>query len=141
MLEKLKGKKMKKRMKKLSLLALGLMLAVVSVFAQDSPEKKFAFNSKKVTLSNFYVEVAPKTNFAKLNGQMANIGMVTGGFILNDKFSIAFFSATSPKVNLLAVPPSGSQEYSDWVEAGVELDKISSSTEFVHVNSGIPACV
>jgi len=45
--------------------------------------------------------------------------VVSGGFILNDKFSIAFFSANSPKVNLLAIPPRSSGEYSDWVEAGL----------------------
>ena len=110
------------------------MMAGAVVFAQEAPEKKAVFNSEKVKLSNFYFEIAPSTNFAKLNGQMANITVISGGFILNDKFSISFFSANSPKVNLLAVPPSGSAEYSDWVEAGVELDKISSSTEFVHVN-------
>ena len=60
--------------------------------------------------------------------------MISGGFILNEKFAIAYFSATSPKVNLIAVPPSGSEEYSDWLEAGVELNKISTSTEFVYVN-------
>ena len=125
---------MKKMVRVLSSIALGLILAVSGLNGQVSQEKKVAFNSDKVTLSNFYLEVAPSTNFAQLNGQLANIGVVSGGFILNDKFSIAFFSANSPKVNLLAVPPRGSQEYDDWVEAGVELDKLSSSTEFVHVN-------
>jgi hypothetical protein len=123
------------RKKKLStVIVLGLLFTGAAVLAQETPEKKYAFNSEKVNLSNFYLEVAPSTNFGQLNGQLANIGVVYGGFILNDKFSIAFFSANSPKVNLLAVPPRGSAEYSDWVEAGVELDKISSSTEFVHVN-------
>lgn len=42
--------------------------------------------------------------------------------------------ATSPKINLIAVPEYGSQEYSDWIDAGVELDKVSASTEFLFVN-------
>ena len=51
-----------------------------------------------------------------LNDQIATIGMISGGFILNEKFAIAFFSATSPKVNLMAIPPGGSEEYADWLE-------------------------
>jgi hypothetical protein len=125
---------MKKKTQSLMLIVLGLMLAMSTVFAQHSPEKKYAFNSEKVRLSNFFVEITPGTNFASLNDQFASISVLSGGFILNDKFSVSFFSANSPKVNLLAVPPRGSEEYSDWVEAGVELDKLSSSTEFVHVN-------
>ena len=116
------------------LIVLGLILGGATVFAQESREKKFAFNSDKVKLSTFYVEIAPSTNFAKLNDQLANIGVFSAGFILNDKFSVSFFSANSPKVNLLGVPEPGSQEYNDWMEAGVELDQLSSSTEFVYVD-------
>lgn len=125
---------MRKKLQNTTLIVFSLMLGAASVFAQESPEKKFAFNSEKVKLSTFYVEIAPSTNFAMLNGQLANIGVISAGFILNDKFSVSFFSANSPKVNLLAVPAPGSQEYDDWVEAGVELDKLSSSTEFVYVD-------
>ena len=125
---------MKKKRQSITLIVFSLMLGTASVFAQETPEKKFAFNSEKVKLSNFFVEIAPSTTFAKLNGQLANIGVVSAGFILNDKFSVSFFSTSSPKVNLLAVPEYGSQEYDDWVEAGVELDNLSSSTEFVYVD-------
>ena len=97
--------KLKKMLKKLSPSTLGLMLAFTGVFGQDSPEKKFAFNSEKVKLSTFYAEIAPSTNFAQLNDQLANIAVFSGGFILNDKFSVSFFMANSPKLNLLAVPP------------------------------------
>lgn len=125
---------MRKKKMSVTLIALSLMIIGAAVMAQESPEKKFAFNSEKVKLSTFYVEIAPSTNFAMLNDQLANISVFSAGFILNDKFSVSFFSANSPKVNLLAVPASGSQEYDDWVEAGVELDKLSSSTEFVYVD-------
>ncbi len=125
---------MKKFLQGVTPLMLCLILITATVSAQESREKKYAFNSDKVKLSNFYLEIAPNTNFAQLNGQLANIGVISGGFILNDKFSVSFFSANSPKINLLAVPEFGSDEYFEWIEAGVELDKISSSTEFVHVN-------
>jgi hypothetical protein len=125
---------MRKKLQSVTLVVVVLMLSVDTVIAQDSKEKKYAFNSEKVKLSNFYVEVAPGTNFAELNNQIASISVFSAGLILNDKFSVSFFSANSPKVNLLAVPRQGSQEYSDWVDAGVELEKLSSSTEFVYVN-------
>jgi len=124
----------RKKRQSIALIVLSLMLSSASVSAQESREKKFAFNSEKVKLSTFFVEITPGTNFASLNGQMANIGVFSAGFILNEKFSVSFFSASSPKVNLLAVPAEGSQEYDDWMEAGVELDKLSSSTEFVYVD-------
>ena len=125
---------MRKKKLSITLIALSLMVTGASVLAQKSPEKKFALNSEKVKLSTFYVEIAPSTNFAQLNDQLANIAVFSGGFILNDKFSVSFFMANSPKLNLLAVPPQGSGEYDEWVEAGVELDNLSSSTEFVYVN-------
>ncbi|MDX2430476.1 MAG: hypothetical protein QNK35_06055, partial [Bacteroides sp.] len=87
---------MRKKKMSVTLIALSLMIIGAVVMAQESPEKKFAFNSEKVKLSTFYVEIAPSTNFAMLNGQMANIGVFSGGFILNDKFSVSFFSASSP---------------------------------------------
>jgi hypothetical protein len=125
---------MKKRLNVIRFMVLGLMLGGAAVFAQDIPEKKFAFDSKKVKLSNFFIEVAPGTNFAELNNQIASISVLSAGFILNEKFSVSFFMANSPKVNLLAVPAQGSEEYTEWVEAGVELDNLSSTTEFVYVN-------
>jgi len=125
---------MKKKMHGISLMILGLMLGGAAVFAQNIPEKKFAFDSEKVKLSNFFLEVAPGTNFAELNDQLASMAVLSAGFILNDKYSISFFMANSPKVNLLAIPPQGSEEYTEWVDAGVELDNLSSTTEFVYVN-------
>jgi hypothetical protein len=116
------------------IISICLILGNSVAYSQDYTEKKTAFNSERVKLSNFYLEIAPRTNIAKLNEQRANIGVISAGFILNEKFAISYFTASSPKVNLLAVPPSNSAEYENWVEAGVELDKISASTEFVHVN-------
>jgi len=116
------------------IIVLSFLLTGAAAVAQESPEKRYAFNSEKVKLSNFYVEIAPGTNFAKLNGQSANVSMLSAGFILNDKFSVSFFTANSPKINLLAVPPFGSEEYFQWIEAGVELDKLLFDTEFVFVN-------
>ena len=90
-------------------LVFGLLAVCMSMFSQENPEKKVLFRSEKLTLSNFFVQIAPGTNFSQLNGQMANVGILSGGFILNDKFAISFFSANSPKLNLIRVPEPGSE--------------------------------
>ena len=41
---------------------------------------------------------------------------LSGGFILNNKFYLAFFSTGSPKINTVSIPEPGTQEYDDWVE-------------------------
>jgi len=125
---------MKMKLQGIMFMVLGLIFCEAVVFAQDITEKKFAFDSEKVKLSNFFLEVAPGTNFAELNDQLTSIAVLSAGFILNDKYSISFFMANSPKVNLLAVPTQGSEEYAEWVDAGVELENLSSTTEFVYVN-------
>jgi len=125
---------MKSKKQKVSALLLSLIFVSASLFSQENPDKKFLFNSDKLTLSTFFVEIAPGTSFSKLNDQMATISVFSAGFILNDRFSISFFSANSPKINLIGVPEFFSEEYFDWVEAGVELEKLPSSTELVFVN-------
>jgi hypothetical protein len=39
----------------------------------------------------------------------------------------------SPKINTVAIPEPFSDKWFDWVEAGVELDKVSSDAEFLYV--------
>jgi hypothetical protein len=101
---------MMKKLNRTIIVFITLLLGMSMAYSQEYTEKRTAFNSAKVKLSNFYLEIAPRTNFARLNDQRANIGVISGGFILNDKFSISYFTASSPKVNLLAVPPVGSTE-------------------------------
>ena len=88
---------MRKKKMSVTLIALILMIIGAAVMAQESPEKKFAFNSEKVKLSTFYLEIAPSTNFAMLNDQLANISVFSAGFILNDKFSVSFLVLIRPK--------------------------------------------
>lgn len=102
--------------------------------AQETHEKNFLFRSEKLQLSTFFVELSPQTEFSKLNGQTVNIGVFSAGFILNDKFALSFYMASSPKVNLIPVPIYPSEEYDAWIEAGVELEKLPSSQELVYVD-------
>lgn len=116
------------------LIAVVFLNSTIICNAQDEPEKKFIFRSNKVQLSTFFVTISPMTDFAKLNGEMVNVGVFSGGFILNDKFSISFFSSTAPKVNRMPIPEFGSDKYDEWVEAGVKLYKLPSSQELVYVD-------
>jgi hypothetical protein len=125
---------MNRTLTRIAVIIIAALLTGTTLAAQELSDKSFLFRSDKVQLSTFFMEINPGTSFSSLNGQSASMSVLSAGFILNDKFSISFFSATSPKINLIPIPATGSQEYDDWVEAGVELDKLSSSTELVHVN-------
>jgi hypothetical protein len=125
---------MNRTLTRIAVIIIAALLTGTTLLAQELSDNSFLFRSDKVQLSTFFVEINPGTSFSSLNGQSASMSVLSAGFILNDKFSISFFSAASPKINLIRIPATGSQEYDDWVEAGVELDKLSSSTELVHVN-------
>lgn len=122
---------------KRSLLLLSLIILCIvpniSVSAQETSENKFLFNSEKLQLSTFYLEVSPVSS-STLNKQKVSTFTLSAGFILNNKFSVSFFSAAAPKINLIAVPEAGSDEYLDWLAAGVELGRVSSNTEFLFVD-------
>lgn len=119
-----------------SLIALFSAVGIISgtAIAQGISENNFLFRSDKVQLQTFFAEITPQTHFTKLNKQKVNVGILKFGFILNEKFAVSFFMSTSPKVNLIAVPEYGSEEYIDWLDAGVELYNVSSSTEFLYVD-------
>ena len=51
---------MKRDLLNIIILVISLMLGATSTFAQDYVEKKTAFNSERIKLSNFYLEIAPK---------------------------------------------------------------------------------
>lgn len=120
-------------MKKL-ILILFASFALASVSqAQDTPDNKFLFRSEKLQLSTFFVEVAPVSS-SNLNGQSVSVLSLSAGFILNKKFTVSFFSSFSPKLNLIEVPEEGSEAYNNWLEAGVELDKLSAESEFLLVD-------
>lgn len=121
----------------LRLLVLAIFLILVKsvhTSAQETSEKKFLFRSNKVQLSTFFATVSPMTDFAKISDQYVNVGVFSGGFILNDRFSVSFFMSTAPKIKRIPVPEFGSEKYFDWIEAGVKLYELPSSQELVYVD-------
>ena len=112
-----------------------LMLIILftgSLFAQDT-DGNYLFRDSKVKLSTFYVELNPSTSFSSLNGQMVNITELAAGFILNNKFYFSYFMTGSPKINTVAIPEPFSDEWFDWIDAGVELENVSSDAELLFV--------
>jgi len=111
-----------------------LMLVVVnnlSSLSQDS-DGTYLLRDSKVKLTTFYAEISPSTSFAILNSQVVNITEMTGGLILNNKFYFGFFTTGSSKVNTVPIPEPFSDEWIKWLDAGVDLDKISSNAEFLY---------
>ena len=111
-----------------------IMVSMISFpsFSQDT-DGEYLFRDSKVKLTTFYVELNPSTSFSFLNDQMANITELSAGFILNNKFYFSFFMTGSPKINTVVLPEPFSDQWYDWVEAGVELEKVSSDAEFLYV--------
>ena len=107
-----------------------MMVAMISMqsFSQES-DGQFLLKDSKVTLSSFYAEINPSTSFAILNGQMVNIMELTGGLILNNRFYFSYFMTGSSKVNTVAIPEPFSEDWVRWIDAGVELEKVSSGSE------------
>lgn len=121
-------------MKKIKLLIGMLVLLAIFRFASaQETEGRFLFRDSKVKLSTFYAEVNPSTSFSVLNDELVSITEFSGGFILNNKFYLAFFTTGSPKINTTPIPEPGTDDYQDWIDAGVEMDKISSNAEFLYV--------
>jgi len=121
-------------MKHIRVVLLLMLVAIISLssFSQDT-DGKYLFRDSKVKLTTFYVEINPSTSFSFLNDQMANISELAAGFILNNKFYFSYFMTGSPKINTVVIPEPFSEKWYDWVEAGVELDKVSSDAEFLYV--------
>ena len=102
------------------------------VYGQESVGT-FLLRDSRVKLSTFYFEINPSTSFSVLNDQVINVTEFSGGFIMNNRFYLSFFTTGSPKINTVRIPEPGTQEYDDWIEAGVEVEKISSQAEFLFV--------
>jgi hypothetical protein len=119
---------------KITLISIIILLCLSFwAFPQEKEDGRFLFRDSKVKLTTFYAEILPSTSFSWLNDQTVNITELSAGFILNNKFYLALFSTGSPKINTVVIPEPGSDEYNDWIEAGVEVDKISSNAEFLYV--------
>ena len=102
-------------------------------FSQEQQDGRFLFRDSKVKLTTFYGEINPATSLSSLNNQTVNISATAAGFILNNKFYLAFFMTSSPKINTTPIPEVGSEEWLNWIEAGVEVDRISENAEFLYV--------
>jgi len=121
-------------MRQTKVILLLMMVAVISLpsYSQDN-DGNYLFRDSKVKLTTFYAEINPSTSFSFLNGQMANISELAAGFTLNNKFYFSYFMTGSPKINTVSIPEPFSDEWNNWVDAGVELDKVSSDAEFLYV--------
>ena len=121
-------------MNQLKITVLFLLVAMTSLtsYSQES-EGNFLFRDSKVKLSTFYVELNPSTSFSSLNGQMVNITEFSAGFILNNRFYFSYFMTGSPKINTVEIPEPFSEDWLNWMDAGVELEKVSSDAEFLRV--------
>jgi hypothetical protein len=110
-----------------------LFICLTTMAYSQEDEGRFFFRDSKLKLSTFYAEINPSTSFSVLNSQLINISEFSAGFILNNKFYLAYFMTGSPKINTVSIPEPGTQEYADWEEAGVKVDQISSDAEFLYV--------
>ena len=110
-----------------------ISLLVFLTAKNNAQESKYLLRDSKAKLSSFYAEIAPSTSFSKLNDQKATVFDLSGGLILSNRYTFSFFFSGSPKLNKLAIPEFGSDEYLDWIDAGVRLDKVSSNSEFLYV--------
>ena len=115
-----------------NIILLFLVCIAFTAYSQHE-EGRYLFRDGKLKLTTFYAEINPATSFSVMNDQLVNIFELSGGFILNNKFYLAFFSTGSPKINTVSIPEPGTQEFDDWVDAGVEMDQISSDAEFLYV--------
>jgi hypothetical protein len=120
-------------MKKILIAILGSFLYLSDQTYGQDKDGKFLLRDSQFKLSTFYFEFTPSTSFSILNEQVVTVSEFSGGLILNNKFYLSFFTTGSPKINTIRIPEPGSQEYNDWIEAGVEVDKISSQAEFLYV--------
>ena len=115
------------------ILIIMLFLASTGIVNAQESDGRFLFRDSKVKITTFYAEINPSTSFSVLNDQLVSLSEFSGGFIMNNKFYLAFFTTSSPKINTTPIPAPGTNEYQDWIDAGVEVDKISTNAEFLYV--------
>ena len=109
---------------KRAILIISLICLTFLPSSSQDTDGEYLFRDSKVKLTTFYVELNPSTSFSFLNGQMANITELAAGFILNNKFYFSYFMTGSPKINTVAIPDPFSDQWNDWVDAGVELENL-----------------
>ncbi len=117
-------------MKRLLLLVFALSGLIIYGQTDKSP---FLLEREATKATTFFAEVYPYSSWSSLNKQSVSVFEMAGGILIRNKFYVAYFTANSPSVNKVAVPDQGSEEYLKWIEAGVELEKVSAETEFLLV--------
>lgn len=103
-------------------------------FGQEQSENNFLFDGKKLSLSTFYVEIAPTTAWDNLESVFGQSFLIEGGIHINRKFVIGMYSANSKKSNQFSVPAAGTPEYNKWIENGVLLDQLPPGSEVAYLN-------
>lgn len=116
----------------LNLLLVAVLILIGGELKAQENDIKFLLEDTKAKITSYYVEVTPGTSWSSLMDNSINLNEIAGGIILNRKFSIAYFITTGNPAQNVAVPLEGSSEYQEWLDAGVQLDKLKSSTEFVY---------
>lgn len=111
---------------------LPLLFLTLTINAQ-SDKSPFLFEREGTKVTTFFAELYPYSSWGSLNNQSQSIFELAGGLLIKNKFYVAYFSASSPNLNKVAVPDIDSPEYQEWIEAGVRLDKVSANTEFLLV--------
>ena len=108
-----------------------LIALTANVALSQNSDGKYLFRDSPVKLTTFYAEVIPGTSFSFMNGQLVSVMELSGGFILNNQFYFSYFMTGSSKVNTVEIPEPFSDDWLKWVDAGVKLDEVSSSAEFL----------
>ena len=118
-------------MKKIYFLSLAFVFTISS-FTQEN-QSEYLLRDSKAQLSTFYAEIAPATSFSRLNDQRATVVDLSGGLILNNRYTVSFFFSGSPKINRLPIPDEGTEEYDRWIDAGVKLYRVLYDADFLYV--------
>ncbi len=117
-----------------NLLIIPLLLMLNLAFSQDNPPNKFLFDGEKLSLSTFYVEIAPTTAWDNLESVFGQSFLIEGGIHINRKFVIGLYSASSKKSNQIPVPAEGTPEYQTWIDNGLRIDQLSPDAEVAFLN-------
>lgn len=123
-----------------NILIIPLILLFSNVFGQEESTNKFLFDGEKLSLSTFYVEVAPATAWDNLEDVFGQSFLIETGIHINRKFVFGIYSAKSKKSNQFPVPAAGTPEYQEWIDNGVALGQLppGSTVAFLNfVHSGL----
>ena len=90
--------------------------------------------SLNLSLSTFYVELAPATAWDNLESVFGQSFLLEAGIHINRKFVLGVYSEKSKKSNQIPVPASGSPECQEWIDNGVKLNQLPPGSEVAFLN-------